>query len=207
MLEKLGRWFVRYIFVPTYIFVVERILGWNTEGYVYPTERRFILLTEPHTSNFDLFIVFYWGCKIRRRIHFLIKKEIATWFVVGKLLKWAGAIYIDRDAPLSALKAVIREARAHEEFILLVSPSGTRKYTEGWKPGFYFISQKTKLPLMPAGADFARKKAMLHPVIHPSGDIQADIELMRPFFESITAKFPEDAAPIRLLLEDEKTIV
>ncbi|MEM6285014.1 MAG: 1-acyl-sn-glycerol-3-phosphate acyltransferase, partial [Chloroflexota bacterium] len=145
-------------------------------------------------------------CKIRQRIRFVIKKETQNWFIVGSILRLSGAIFIDRDAPISALKTILREARAAEDFILMISPKGTRKYADGWKAGFYYIAQKTGMPLKPGGADFARKLAMLAPMVYPSGDIEADIEKMRPFFEQITAKHPELAAPIRLMDAGEEKI-
>jgi 1-acyl-sn-glycerol-3-phosphate acyltransferase len=194
---------VFHLIAPVYIFMMERVLGWRIEG-ASVTEPKCILLTEPHTSNFDLLIVFYWALKVRRRVWFIIKKETETWFVIGKVLRWAGAIFIDRSAPMSTLKAILREVRAHEQFVLLIAPTGTRHYTEGWKPGFYYLAQKTNMPLIPCGADFARKRAVIAPPVFPSGDIHADIEAMRPFYEQITPKHPERAAPVRLLPENKQ---
>jgi 1-acyl-sn-glycerol-3-phosphate acyltransferase len=200
----MGRWLIRSVVAPLYIVIMERILGWRVQGDKPPAEvRKFILLTEPHTSNWDLLVVLYWACKVRRQVRFVIKQEARNWFLVGRLLGWMGAVYIDRDAPLAALKTIIREAKAHDDFVLLVAPSGTRGYADGWKPGFYFIAQKTGLPLLPAGGDFARKLACIAPLFYPTGDIAADIEQMRPFYESITAKHPERNAPVRLV-PDEK---
>ncbi|MEL6272756.1 MAG: 1-acyl-sn-glycerol-3-phosphate acyltransferase [Chloroflexota bacterium] len=206
MQQTFADWYFHYIHAPIYVFVVERVLGWRINGDMHPEERKFILVTEPHTSNFDIMIVFYWGCKIRRRIRFVIKKETKDWFIVGPILRLSGAIFIDRDAPMSALKTILKEARAAEDFILMISPKGTRKYADGWKAGFYYIAQKTGMPLKPGGADFARKLAMLAPMVYPTGDIEADIETMRPFFESITAKHPELTAPVRLLRDESEKV-
>jgi 1-acyl-sn-glycerol-3-phosphate acyltransferase len=205
MLKSTGSWLFNTVVIPIYVGVMERILGWQVDGYTI-TERKLILLTEPHTSNFDIMVVFYWACKIRRRVHFVIKKETQNWFLIGRFLTWAGAIYIDRDAPLSALKTILRELRAKDDFILLIAPSGTRKYTDGWKPGFYYIAQKANVPIIAAGADFARKRAIIATPLYPTGDIHADIERMRPFLEQITAKHPERVAPIRLLAEKQENV-
>ncbi len=208
-MKTLGNWLVLNIIAPTYIWLMERLFGWRVEGDWQPEARKFVLLTEPHTSNTDLMVVFYWACKVRRQVRFVTKKEIESWFVVGRLLRWMGAIYIDRDAPLAALKTIIKAVRSNDDFVLLIAPSGTRSYSDGWKPGFYYVAQKTNIPIVPASADFARKRAIIAPVLYPTGDIHADIEHMRPFFEGITARHPERVAPIRLLTDDtaEKTTV
>lgn len=205
-MRALGRWIVVNVVAPTYIFIAERVLGWQMEGAWQPTERKFILLTEPHTSNYDILAVFYWACKVRRQVHFVTKQEIREWFLLGRILGWMGAIYIDREAPLSALKTIIKTIRQHDDFVLLIAPSGTRSYAAGWKPGFYYIAQKTKIAIVPAGGDFARKRALLAPALYPTGDIHADLETMRPFYERITAKHPERVAPVEIV-DEEKTSV
>ena len=148
--------------------------------------------------------MFLWAAKRRHKVFYIIKKEWESKFIIGRLLRWTGAIFIDRDAPLSAMKTIIREMRKHDRFMVLIAPSGTRQYSEGWKPGFYYIAQKTKMPIMPAGPDYGMKAARVGTMLYPTGDIEADIETMRPFFESVTPKHPERATPIRLVPENNK---
>lgn len=206
-MRSFGTWWAMNVIAPVVIFIAERLFGWRVEGET-PDVRKFLLLSEPHTSNADLLLVFYWSCKIRRRIHYIIKAETSDWFLVGQFLRRTGAIFIDRDAPMSALKTILRTARAHEDFILLIAPSGTRKYTPGWKPGFHFIARKAELALVPAGADFPTKRVLIGEPLHPSKDVAADVERMRPFLEAITARHPEKASPIRLVTgEDEPAVL
>jgi 1-acyl-sn-glycerol-3-phosphate acyltransferase len=205
-MKIIANWFVVNILAPIVVFVAERIYGWGSLGDI-PTERKYMLLAEPHTSNYDLVVMFYWACKQRRRIHFVIKRETQDWFLVGHFLEWAGAIFIDRNAPLAALKSIIRASRQTDDFIMLIAPSGTRAYTQGWKPGFYFIAQKANLTLVPGAADYGRKLAVVGEPLHPTGDIDADIAAMRPFYDTITARHPEQASPVALMPEVEPQIV
>lgn len=206
MIRSFGTWLAVHVIAPVVVFVTERVFGWRTQGET-PAVRKFLLLSEPHTSNLDLLVVFYWSCKIRRRVHYIIKAETRNWFLLGRFLRWTGAIFIDRDAPMSALKAILRTARAHEDFILLIAPSGTRKYTPGWKPGFHFIARKAALAIVPAGADYPTKRVLIGKALHPSKDVMADVERMRPFLEQITARHPEKASPIRLITSEDKPAV
>ncbi len=203
MIRSFGTWFVVNLIAPVVVFMAERVFGWRVEGET-PDVRKFLLLSEPHTANVDLLVVFYWACKIRRRVHYIIKAETSGWFLVGRFLRWTGAIFIDRDAPMSSLKTILKTARAHEDFILLIAPSGTRKYTPGWKPGFHFIARKANLALVPAGADFPTKRVHIGEPLTPSRDVAADIAQMRPFLEQITARHPEKASPVRLITAEDE---
>lgn len=191
------------VLIPSVIFTGERIFGWHTEG-TPPDVPKYLMLSEPHTSNWDVPVMFYWACKFRVPLRFIIKKEAQSWFILGKILTWAGALFIDRDQPLSALKTILREARSHDHFVLLIAPTGTRAHQEGWKPGFYYIAQKTGLPLLPAGPDYERKLAIVGDLLYPTGDIHADLEQMRPFYEPLVARHPERVSPVRLA-PDEQT--
>lgn len=199
----MGTAIVKHILAPLVVFIFERILGWRMQMDT-SSAPRFILLAAPHTTNWDTMVMFHWACKHRRKVHYVIKKESENWFLVGRFLRWTGAIFIDRDAPLSALKAILKASRANDRFILLFAPSGTRSYSEGWKPGFYYIAQKTKMPFLPVGADYVEKVGKVGELFYPTGDIDADIEAMRPFYEQIHAKYPERVSPIRLIPEVEK---
>ncbi|MFZ4814828.1 MAG: 1-acyl-sn-glycerol-3-phosphate acyltransferase [Phototrophicaceae bacterium] len=194
-------WWVKNILAPLVVFIAERILGWRVDGETPPLDK-FMLIAEPHTTNWDLVVMFYWACKQRRQVHYVIKKEVFNWPLLSPFFGWTGGIPMDRESPLASLKAVMRAAKSHERFILLIAPSGTRGYTEGWKPGFYYLAQKTGLPIVPSGPDYARKLARITAPIMPSGDIEADIAGMQPFYENMIGHHPENATPVRLLHEE-----
>lgn len=196
-MRKFSAFWLNRVLIPSVIFIGERVLGWRTEG-TPPDVPKYLMLTEPHTSNLDVLVMFYWACKFRVPLRFIIKQEAQHWFIIGRILAWGGALFIDRDQPLSALKTIIREARSREHFVLLIAPTGTRAYQEGWKEGFYYIAQKTKLPLLPSGPDYARKLAIVGDLLYPTGDIEADIAVLRPFYEPLVARHPEQASPVRL---------
>lgn len=199
-MHVVGLFLVNRVLIPVVVFVAEHIFGWRTEG-TPPNLNRYMLVTEPHTSNVDIFVFFYWACKFRLRVYYIMKKEAFEWFGLRRFFVWSGGIPIDREAPLKSLKTILKAARENENFILLITPSGTRSYTEGWKPGFYYIAQKAKLPLVPSGPDYATKTAKVGAPVMLSGDIDGDVAALRPFLETLTAKHPERNTPIRIMPE------
>lgn len=194
---------VKGVLCPLVVWIAENVLRWRIDGEA-PDLPKFIFITEPHTSNLDILFMFFWACKMRRQVHWVGKKELFSWPVLGSFCYWTGGIPVDRSSPLSALKTIIRAVREREEMLLLVAPSGTRAYTDGWKPGFHYLARKTGLPMVPAGPDMATRRVVIGEMIHPSEDVAADIERMRPFFEALTPVNPDRAGPVRLLPTDEK---
>jgi hypothetical protein len=41
--------------------------------------------------------------------------------------------------------------------------------------------------------DYKRKATGVGPVIYPTGDIEADMEIIRNFYANVTAKYPDKA--------------
>ena len=79
-----------------------------------------------------------------------------------------------------------------------VPPEGTRKKRDHWKKGFYYIALGANVPLAFAFADYERKVTGFGPAIMPTGDIQADMEVIRDFYKDIKGKFPENYSDIRV---------
>ena len=190
----------RNMLAPLLVFWGERLWGWRMLK-PFPDIDKFMILAEYHTSNWDVLVLAYAAAKERRRLRFVIKQEAENWFLVGRILKWGGAIFIDRDSPLQAIKTIVKTVRNAETCILVICPSGTRRYSEGWQPGFYYLAQKLKLPLVPGAPDYRKHQVIIGDPVTPSGDLETDLQRISPFFDAITARHPERATPIRLLPE------
>jgi hypothetical protein len=69
-----------------------------------------------------------------------------------------------------------------------VPPEGTRKKVHYWKTGFYYIAQGANVPIVLSYLDYKRKTGGIGPIIMPTGDIEADMEIIRTFYASVTGK-------------------
>lgn len=105
-----------------------------------------------------------------------------------------GGIPVDRSAPQDLVSQVVAQFDAHEDFILVVAPEGTRSRTSEWKTGFYQIALKAGVPILAAGPDFPTRRAVFGPVIRPTGDYAEDMKPAFAFFHTITPKHPERSA-------------
>ena len=59
-----------------------------------------------------------------------------------------------------------------------------------WKTGFYHIACGAQVPIVLGFLDYARKAGGIGPVVHPTGDIAADMKPIRAFYDGVTGKHP-----------------
>lgn len=71
-------------------------------------------------------------------------------------------------------------------------------YLRYWKTGFYYIAQGANVPIVLSYLDYKRKIGGIGPIIMPTGDIEADMEIIRTFYASVTGKHAIDAGEARI---------
>ena len=84
----------------------------------------------------------------------------------------------------------------HAEFILLVTPEGTRKWTPRWKTGFYHIAVGAGVPIGLAYVDFEKKESGFGPTLIPTGTMEQDLQTIQEFYADKKGKFPHEAGPV-----------
>ncbi len=171
--------------------LVLRMLGWRTEGQI-PDIPKYVLIAAPHTSNWDLIFTVTVAFAMRVKIYWLGKVAIFR-PPFGPLFRWLGGIPIDRSKSHNVVEQSIQHFGNREELVLTVPPSGTRRKVSYWKTGFYYIALGAKVPILLGFLDYKRKVGGVGPVISPTGDIEADMEVIRKFYSSVTGKYPEKA--------------
>ena len=181
-LERLIRWLLVYWFDRS---------GWTISGTL-PPDRKFVIMGASHTSNWD-FLVFLGAVHaVGRQIRFVGKHSLFRW-PMGGFMNALGGVPVDRSAPQDMVSQIVAQFRAHDDFILVVAPEGTRSYNTRWKTGFYQIALKAGVPIVAAGPDYPTKRGVFGPVIHPTGNYTEDLKPAFAFFRTITPKHPERA--------------
>jgi len=168
---------------------VFRLIGWRAEGEA-PNIPKYVMVAAPHTSNIDGIMLVLGAWLFGLKLHWMGKHTLFR-APFGWLLKAFGGVPIDRRAPRGAVQQMIQAFHDHERQILVVAPEGTRGKTDRWKTGFYYIAQGAGVPVVLAYIDYARKVVGIGPVIHPSGDQDADMRLIHDFYKDKVARYPE----------------
>ena len=175
--------------------------GWDTEGDLPTDEPKAILIAAPHTSNWDL--PFMLGCAWVYRLDLSwIGKHTLFEGLGGKFLSWLGGIPVDRRSRNGVVGQIVDKFEERDQLILAVAPMGTRSKTEFWKSGFYHMAYNANVPVICSFLDFKRKRCGVGPVFRLTGDMQADMNRIRDFYDGITALKPEMQTPVRLRDEE-----
>jgi 1-acyl-sn-glycerol-3-phosphate acyltransferase len=178
-----------------------RVARWHTVGEV-PSSG--ILLGAPHTSNWDwvAMLLLMWSGGVPPRV--LIKAEIMR-SPIGPLLRANGGIALDRKHPGTVVRDLLAEAKTGEPFLLIVAAEGTRKKRDYWKSGFYRISQQTGLPISMGFIDGPTRTMGFGPSFRPSGNVVADMDMVRAFYADKHGVHPQLRTEPRLREEDAAT--
>lgn len=166
-----------------------RFKGWKISGTVTAETPRAIVIGAPHTSNWDFFLGLAACSILHIRLHYLIKKELNFW-PFSLFLKRTGAITVDRSASHNLVDALVQKFRTTPNLILLLSPEGTRKAVDYWKSGFYRIALGAGVPIYFGFLDYATKTAGFGPAFHPTGNVEADLQVIRDFYKDKVGKNP-----------------
>ena len=164
---------------------------WKAAGTV---PERGVLVGAPHTSNWDwvLTILLAWTYGITIRL--LVKKELFKG-PLGWVLRATGAVELDRRNPSVTIKELLAEADGGDPWLLGLAAEGTRTRGEYWKSGFYRIAHQTGLPITLAYIDAPTRTVGWGPTFHPTGDVKADMDLVREFYADKTGIRPEGFTP------------
>jgi 1-acyl-sn-glycerol-3-phosphate acyltransferase len=173
---------------------IVRRAGYRMVGEVPPTG---ILVGAPHTSNWDFItmLLVMWHDGAHPRV--LVKQQLFRG-PLGWVLRRFGGVPLDRGNPAGVVSGLVDEARSGEPFRLIIAAEGTRTKGDFWKSGFLRISRDTGLPITLAFFDPPTKTMGFGPTFHPSGDVGADMDLVRAFYADKHGIKPANATEPRL---------
>jgi len=173
-----------------------RALGWKLVGDIPQDIRKAVLVVAPHTSNWDGFYGLLFCFVKQLPVKFAVKKE-AMFFPIGPILKWMGAIPIDRKRKSKSAKRgsmvqlMTAMLQQQDTLMLIIAPEGTRSRVKRWKRGFYYIALQATVPLVLSYIDYQQKHIGFGPMIYPTGDYDKDLQQIQAFYRKKVGKYPE----------------
>ncbi|MDO7869001.1 1-acyl-sn-glycerol-3-phosphate acyltransferase [Nocardioides jiangxiensis] len=174
-----------------------RVTRWKLVGSV---PQRGILVGAPHTSNWDFIamLAIAWSSGVQPQV---LVKESFFRGPLGPVLRALGGIPLDRANPGDAIRAML--AGADDSFLLCIAAEGTRSKGEFWKPGFLRIAQQTGLPVSMGFVDGPTRTMGMGSTFVPSGDVVADMDVVRAFYADKRGFRPENRTEPRLREESQ----
>ena len=89
---------------------------------------------------------------------------------------------MDRSRKTSLTDQMAERFRQSEQFVLTITPEGTRKANPEWKKGFYYIARGAKVPVLLMAFDFPTRTVNITKELLPSDDVEADIMVMKQLY-------------------------
>lgn len=176
-------------------------IGWRVVGEK-PKEKKCVVIAAPHTTNLDLPIMLACASAMEIRLRWVGKHTLFKG-PAGVFMNALGGVPVVRHRRTNFVTQMAALFDAHDEFLLAVATEGTRSYTPSWKSGFYYIAEEAGVPIVPGFLDYKKKECGLGEPIYTTGDIHADMDKIRAFYDGKLGLYPDQMGPIVLRSELE----
>jgi 1-acyl-sn-glycerol-3-phosphate acyltransferase len=168
-----------------------KLKGWKINGNFPYHIKKMIIIVAPHTSWKDVLVGFAARNKLKiHKARFLGKKELFDG-PFGWLFRRLGGAPVDRFSSHGAVEQVVTMFNDNDEFMLAMSPEGTRKKVDRLRTGFYHIAKQAGVPIVMIGFDFSKREIIIGDPFYTSGNEPADFKHIIEFFAPVRGANPE----------------
>ncbi len=168
-----------------------RLAGWKISGQFPKGIPKYIIVVAPHSSNWDFMI----GLAVRSmtglKSNYIAKKELFR-PPFGWLFRKLGGFPVERSKSAKVVDQVVDIINGQDQFVIAITPEGTRSYNPNWKTGFHFIAKKAGIPIVPTGIDYRSKTVYIHPPFEPMDTPEETIAFLKDVFKDYKGKGERD---------------
>ena len=170
---------------------------WTPVGLTLDAKKA-VIIGAPHTSYWDGYWLLVYKIAFGVDVKFFIK-DTSFWFPLSILLNGLGGVPLNRGDARMAVKQAVAAFNANDEYLFGLAPEGTRSMTKGWKTGFYRIAEDAGVPVVLGFFDYKNKRLGFGPKMTLSGDMEADMVIIRSFYASVEGRRPEKTCPVQFV--------
>jgi 1-acyl-sn-glycerol-3-phosphate acyltransferase len=171
-------------------------IGWRVEANL-PVPEKCVIIGAHHTSGTDFLAMLLLATTLGIRFNW-VAKDTLFWGPMGWVARSLGGIPVNRRQRTDFVARMAAMFQERQVLRLGIVPEGTRAKAPYWKTGFYYIALAANVPIVMGFADYGRKTVGLGPALIPTGDIQADIQVIREFYSNVTGRYPGQQNEIRI---------
>lgn len=99
-----------------------------------------------------------------------------------------GGFPLDRTPNQKKVDAIAEMFNSRKTFRLALSPEGTRRKTDRWKTGFYFIARKAHVPIISIAFDYSLKTVIISEPFYTRNFPEQDLEEILKFYSGVRGK-------------------
>lgn len=172
-------------------FILYTLLGWKTVGSFPDELKKYVLIAAPHTHwlDFPLGILIKYAEGLPANF---IGKASLFEPPFGFIFRRLGGAPVDRSKSSNKVDSIVAIFNSREQFILGMSPEGTRKKVNAWKTGFYYIAKGANVPIVMCTLDFKNKQAKISEPYYLTENMDEDFSFFYKYFENVQGKIPEN---------------
>lgn len=130
-----------------------------------------MLVVAPHTSNWDFMVGLGARAELKFNPKYIAKKELFFW-PLGIILRKLGGYPVERSQSTDFVSEMAMLFDREKEFVLTITPEGTRSYNPNWKSGFFYIAKKANVPVVPVAFDYANKRVVMGAPRKAEGEVE-----------------------------------
>lgn len=167
-----------------------RLGGWRIDGS-WPDVDKLLIIVAPHSSAWDG----VWGLAAKLalgvELRIMAKAELfqgLSGLFLGRLLRWFGAMPIDRHAANGVVGQTIEAFARHPVFWMVLAPEGTRRRVEQWRSGFWHIAHEARVPVLCAWFHYPERRIGIGEVFTLSDDREADMARIREYYRPFVGR-------------------
>lgn len=172
-------------------FIFHTLFGWKTVGLLPTDIKKYILIGAPHTHWQDFLLGLAIKISQNSPANFIGKASLFK-PPFGFIFKALGGTPVDRSKSANRVDAIIDIFNSREQFILALSPEGTRKRNDKWKMGFYHIAKGANVPVVMMTFDFGKKQVELTEPYYLTDNMEKDLNFIYDFYKGVKGKIPEN---------------
>lgn len=165
-----------------------RLWRWRITGEL-PALPRFVIIVAPHTSNWDFPVGAAAKFALGLQAHWFGKDTLFRG-PLGVWMRHIGGEPVDRAAPGGVVGAAVARIRATAQYVLALSPEGTRRRVTRWRTGFHAIARGAGIPIVPVALDWSRREVRIGDPFWPTDDLAADLPRLAAFYDASMAHTP-----------------
>lgn len=171
-------------------FVFYKLLRWKIVGSFPKDLKKYVIIGAPHTHWYDFLV----GVALK------FAEEIPANYIgkaslfkapYGFIFRWLGGTPIDRSKSNNKVDAIVNVFNSRENFILALSPEGTRKKVDKWKTGFYYIAKGANVPIVMFTFNFKDKEIKVSKPYYLTDNMENDFNSFYKFYEGVLGKVPK----------------
>lgn len=162
---------------------------------------KFVWIGEPHTHLIDIFIthLVMYAQNLHKNRTFIFPVN-QKYFIcpLDKILYSLGAFPVNTTTRGGAVKSITEKLKQSQKTFIAIAPSGTRKYTNYWRSGFYYIAMDAQVPVVASYICFKSKKYGTLQPLYLTGNKKEDMDKLREFYKGKTGVVAKNASQIKL---------